>query len=447
MKRAIRIIMAAGMAALAVTGCGSSSSTQATTAQTTAASGETTSGETSAPAENKEAQVITFWYNNTGDEAAVYEKAISEYNASQSNYKVEGLSVTDAQKVIVAMSSNESPDVIKISNQTVVQYQKNGLLESLQPYADKESFDSSIYSEQAMNANTIDRAIYALPLDAYTIQMYYNKELLKEAGYTEPPKTMEEMYEMAVKATKVDGSGNIEVLGYPLFPYASARQELIYGFGGRWWDEESNVTPDNAGILESLNMNVKYRDQFGGKALDGFIGTANTNRYTEQDMFFQGKQLFRLDGSWLPTMMKNFNSTVDYGITLIPGTQANPELRGTSRYETDSVAVPAMAKNKDGAWDFAKWLCSQEGAKIIDLGTGNLPAVKALYDDADIKAVPGFTEFIDALKQEKGIQYPVMADYDEYISMINATLDTVYSGSKTPEEALKALTGQSANLK
>ncbi|MDR7814733.1 ABC transporter substrate-binding protein [Lacrimispora sp.] len=447
MKRAIGIIMAAGMAAMAVTGCGSSSQAQATTAQTTAAGGETTSGETSAPAENKEAQVITFWYNNTGDEAAVYEKAISEYNASQSNYKVEGLSVTDAQKVIVAMSSNESPDVIKISNQTVVQYQKNGLLENLQPYADKESFDSSIYSEQAMNANTIDRNIYALPLDAYTIQMYYNKELLKEAGYTEPPKTMEEMYEMAVKATKVDGSGNIEVLGYPLFPYASARQELIYGFGGRWWDEDSNVTPDNAGILDSLNMNIKYRNQFGGKALDGFIGTANTNRYTEQDMFFQGKQLFRLDGSWLPTMMKNFNSTVDYGITLIPGTQANPELRGTSRYETDSVAVPAMAKNKDGAWDFTKWLCSQEGAKIIDLGTGNLPAVKALYDDADIKAVPGFTEFIDALKQEKGIQYPVMADYDEYISMINAALDTVYSGSKTPEEALKALAAQSANLK
>ncbi|MGL6219692.1 MAG: ABC transporter substrate-binding protein [Lacrimispora sphenoides] len=447
MKRAIGIIMAAGMAAMAVTGCGSGSQTQATTAQTTAAGGETTSGETSAPAENKEAQVITFWYNNTGDEAAVYEKAISEYNASQSNYKVEGLSVTDAQKVIVAMSSNESPDVIKISNQTVVQYQKNGLLENLQPYADKESFDSSIYSEQAMNANTIDRNIYALPLDAYTIQMYYNKELLKEAGYTEPPKTMEEMYEMAVKATKVDGSGNIEVLGYPLFPYASARQELIYGFGGRWWDEDSNVTPDNAGILDSLNMNIKYRNQFGGKALDGFIGTANTNRYTEQDMFFQGKQLFRLDGSWLPTMMKNFSSTVDYGITLIPGTQANPELRGTSRYETDSVAVPAMAKNKDGAWDFTKWLCSQEGAKIIDLGTGNLPAVKALYDDADIKAVPGFTEFIDALKQEKGIQYPVMADYDEYISMINAALDTVYSGSKTPEEALKALAAQSANLK
>ena len=439
MKKVISIMMAASLAALAVTGCGGGSTNTAATTAAPAAGGET-----AAPAE---AAVITFWYNNTGDEALVYEEAISQYNASQSKYKVEGLSVTDNQKLIVAMSSNEAPDVIKLSNQTVMQYQKNGLLESLQSYADQDAFDASIYSEQAVAANTIEGDIYALPLDAYTIQMFYNKDLLEAAGYSAPPETMEEMYEMAVAVTQVDASGNIEVLGYPLFPYASARQELIYGFGGRWWNENSEIIPLDPGILASLEMNVKFRNEFGGKALDGFIGTANTNRYTEQDMFFQGKQLFRLDGSWLPTMMKNFDSTVNYGITLIPGTAANPELRGTSRYETDSVAVPLMSKNKEGAWDFTKWLCSEEGAKIIDLGTGNLPAVKALYDDPEIIAVPGFAEFIDALKQEKGIQYPEMTDYDEYISMINATLDTVYAGSQTPEEALKSLAEQSKNLR
>ena len=420
MKKALSITLAAVLASAALAGCGQK------------------------PAET---QVVTFWYNNTGDEALVYEEAIRKYNESQSQYRVEGLSVTDAQKLIVAMSSNEAPDVIKISNQTVVQYQKNGLLETLQPKIDSEKFDLSIYSGQSVEANSIDGAVYALPLDAYTIQMFYNKDLLEAAGYSEPPKTMEEMYEMAIAATQVDSAGNIEVLGYPLFPYASARQELIYGFGGRWWNENSEITPQDAGILASLEMNVRYRNEFGGKALDGFIGTANTNRYTEQDMFFQGKQLFRLDGSWLPTMMANFKSTVNYGITLIPGTEANPDLRGTSRYETDSVAVPLMAKNKDGAWDFTKWLCSEEGAKIIDLGTGNLPALKSLYDDTEIMAVPGFAEFIDALKQEKGIQYPKMNDFDEYISMINSTLDTVYAGTKTPEEALNELAEQSKNLK
>lgn len=444
-KRLVSSILTLSMVAIAMTGCGSSDSGNTTTAAAVADNG---GAESSAAKEEPagEAQVVTFWYNNTGDEAKVYEEAIAAYNASQSNYKVEGLSVTDGQKMIVAMSSNEAPDVIKHGNQTVIQYAKNGLVSSIEENISADGFDLSVYSDQAVNANRVDGDLYALPLDAYTIQMYYNKTLLEEAGYTEPPKTMEEMYEMAVKATKTDGSGNIDVLGYPLFPYASARQELIYGFGGRWWDENSKPTPESQGILDSLNMNVKYREEFGGKALDSFIGTANTNRYTEQDMFFQGKQLFRLDGSWLPTMMANFGSTVDYGITLIPGTEAHPEYRGVSRFETDSIAITSMSPNKEGAWDFTKWLCGTEGAKIINLGTGNLPAIKSLYDDPEILAVPGFAEFIDALKEEKGVQYPQMSDYDEYMNLVNSALDTVYAGNQTPEEAMSSLAQQSAGL-
>lgn len=411
-----------------------------------ASTAPTPGGDASAAPAPAGRETVTFWYNNSGDEALVYEEAITKYNASQERYTVEGLSVSDAQKLIVAMSSNEAPDVIKVSNQSIVQYQSNGLLENLQTYVAAEGFDLNIYSEQAVAANTINGDVYALPLTAYTIQMFYNKDLLAAAGYSEPPKTVEEMYEMAVAATVLDSSGNIDILGYPLFPLASARQELIYAFGGRWWAEDSSLTPDNQGIIESLKMNVKYRNLYGIDAVNSFVASANTNRYTEQDMFFAGKQLFRLDGSWLPTMMAGFNSTVNYGITLIPGTAANQSLRGTSRFETDSLGVPAMATNKEGAWDFTKWLCGEEGAKIIDLGTGNLPAVKALYDDSEILAVPGFADFIDALQEEKGIQYPKMNDFGEYVSLINSTLDEVYAGTKTPEAALADLKSQSAGL-
>jgi multiple sugar transport system substrate-binding protein len=278
--------------------------------------------------------------------------------------------------------------------------------------------------------------------------MYYNKDLLAAAGYSAPPQTVEEMYEMAVKATKLDASGTIDILGYPLFPLASARQELIYAFGGRWWAENGmTLTPQSPGVLESLRYNVRYRTQYGIDKVQAFIATANTNRYTEKDMFFAGKQLFRLDGSWLPTMMKNFNSTVNWGIAFIPAPKANPSVRGTSRYETDSVFIPVTAAHKDGAWDFTKWLCGPAGSKIILLGTGNLPALKALYTDSDILAKPGFKDFIDALQLEKGIQYPVIADFAEYTSMINEYLDYVYSGKQTPEAAMSALAERAKNLK
>lgn len=394
-----------------------------------------------------QAEAVAFWYSYKGDEATVFEDAITQYNASQSNYVVEGLSVTDQQKLIVALSSNEAPDVFTLSNQDVINYKSNGLMESLKSYIDAEGYDIGIYSDKSIEANTVGGEIFALPYTGYTIQMFYNKDILKEIGYDEPPKTMEEMYEMAVKATVLDADGNIERLGYPLFPLASARQELIYGFGGRWWAEDGKtLTPDSEGVLDSLRMNVKYREQYGIEKVQAFVATANTNRYTEQDMFFAGKQLFRLDGSWLPTMMQNFNSEVDYGIALIPGTAANPENQGVSRYETSSVGMPITAANKAGAWDLIKWLTNAEGGKMLVLGLGNLPALEQLYTDADILAKPGFPEFIDALKLEKGIQYAQIGDFAKYVSLINEHLDYVYNGMKSPEDAMAELAKQAATI-
>jgi multiple sugar transport system substrate-binding protein len=400
------------------------------------------------PAEAQGPQAIAFWYNNTGEEAAVYERAIAAYNASQSAYRVEGLSVNDQQKLIVAMAGSEAPDVVQGSNAQIVSYQANGLLASLTPFIDKDKFDLSVYSDKAVEANTVNGAVYALPLTGYTIQLFYNKDLLEAAGFSAPPETVEEMYEMAVAATKLDGDGNIDILGYPLFPLASARQELIYAFGGRWWSPDGKtLTPQDQGIITSLAYNVRYRNLYGIEKVQAFVATANTNRYTEKDMFFAGKQLFRLDGSWLPTMMAGFNSAVNYGIALIPGTRDRPELRGTSRFETNSLFIPVTAARKEGAWDFAKWLAGPVGAKIIDAGTGNLPALKSLYTDPDILAKPGFPAFIEALKLEKGIQYAQINDFNEYVSMLNEYLDYVYSGRQTPEAAMAALAARARNLK
>lgn len=439
MKKFLCLLISALLASSVLAGCGS---TAGSTASGNSSTDQAASGATAAP------QKVVFWYNHKGDEAVVYEEVIKQYNDSQSKYKVEGLSVTDAQKYIVAMSSNESPDVITGSNQEVISYQSNSLVENLNDYVKKDNLDLSVYSEQALQANTIADGLYALPTDAYTIQMFYNKDILKEIGYTDPPKTVEEMYDMAIKATTLDKNGNIDRMGYPLFPLASARQELIYGFGGRWWAEDGKtLTPDSQGVLDSLNMNVKYRQKYNIQKVQAFVATANTNRYTEKDMFFSGKQLFRFDGSWLPTMMKKYNSTVNYGIALIPGTKANPDLAGTSRFETDSLSIPVVAPNKEGAWDFIKYFSNSEATKTMLLGTGNLPALKSLYTDKDILAIPGYSDFINALKLEKGIQYPQIADLAKYTSLTDEYLDYVYNGTKTPEQAMKELKEQSAGLK
>lgn len=442
MKKQLAAIMAATMmmGTLAACGGGASTATSATDSTTTSAATSESSGEKTK---------ITFWYSHSGDEAAAFEQAIASYNASQDKVEVEGLSVTDKQKIIVALSGSEAPDVIEVSNQDIINYANNGLIKMLNDKADADGYDvTGTYSAQALTANTLNDDLYGMPLAAMIIEMFYNKDILAEIGYDAPPTTMEELYEMAVKATELDADGNITRLGYPLFPLASARQEGIYAFGGRWWAEDgTTLTPDDPGILDSLHMNVEYRSLYGIDKVNEFVATANTNRYTENDMFFAGKQLFRFDGTWLDAMIKANNADLNYGVALIPGTKAHPEDQGSSRYETNSLAIPVTCQNEDAAWDFIKYFTNSDATKQLLISMANLPVLPTLYDDPDmLAAMPSAEIFIDALKKENGIQYATIADLSQYTSLINEELDYVYNGSKTPEEAMAELKTRSETL-
>lgn len=450
-KRFMSCLLATAMVITSLTACGGGKST---TTDTTAAAGgdakETTAGAAAGDtkAESGDRKKVVFWYSHTGDEAACFENAIKAYNESQDKYFVEGLSVSDKQKIIVSISGNEAPDVIEVSNQDVLSYATNGLVESISDLAAADNYDlPGVFSNQSLEANTLDGTVYGAPLASMIIQMFYNKDILEEIGYTEPPKTMEELYEMAIKATEVDDKGTITRLGYPLFPLASARQELIYAFGGKWWSDDGlTLTPDDPAILDSLKMNIDFRSQYGIEKVQEFVATANTNRYTENDMFFAGKQLFRFDGTWMAAMMKNFNSDVNYGVALIPGTEAHPEIAGTSRYETNSLSIPVVANEKEGAWDFVKYFTNSEATKELLIGMANLPTQLALYDDPDILAQPNFDMFIEALKTENGIQYAKIEDLAKYTSLIEEYLDYAYNGMQTPEEAMKGLADQAKML-
>lgn len=389
---------------------------------------------------------VTFWcgYTNT-DEVATVQQVVEAYNASQDKYEVEMVSAgSDIQKIIVAIANGEGPDAYQVSNSNLISLVANGLLAPLTPYIEAENFDLGAYSTKAIEAVSIDDQVYGLPFGINIIQMFYNKDLLAAHGYSEPPQTWEELYEMAIAVTTLDENGNIDVLGYPCFPFASARQELIYGFGGRWWAEDGvTLTPNSQGVLDSLNMNVAYRKEYGIDKVQTFLATANTNRYTEQDMFFAGKQLFRLDGPWLATMIEEYNPEVNYGVTMVPGTKDHPEYRGSSRFEATAISIPVNAEHKEGAYDFIKYYTA---SKELVIGLGNLPAVKTLWDDEDVQKIPVFHEFIEALREERGITYPKIKDLAKYNSLIEEHLDYVYNGVMSPEDAMNLLNEQAQIL-
>ena len=113
-------------------------------------------------------------------------------------------------------AGNDVPDVFAVDGPNIASYASMGVLEPLDPYWDAEDYaDLLDVSQLAMK---YDGKIYAAPLCESNTLMFYNKEMLAEAGIEpatslEDAWTLDELIENAKALTKRDSAGNVEVYG------------------------------------------------------------------------------------------------------------------------------------------------------------------------------------------------------------------------------------------
>jgi multiple sugar transport system substrate-binding protein len=302
-----------------------------------------TAAATEAP---KEKTKVTFWYLWSGDTVATIDKMIANYNAQSDKYVVEGLSTPDSQKIMAAISAGNGPDVTDDFNSNIGKYVSAGIMEPLDDYIAKTNYDIADFVPATIEACKMDGKTYALPININFSALYYNKKLLKDAGYTEPPKTMEEMYEMAVKTTKVNKDGTIDVCGFPDFPRVYYLDAFATAAGGGWYTPDDKPAPaDSYGNKFALKMIRDYCEKFGQ---ENVIKFQSGGKYLDPtDPFLMGKQTFRIDGPWMGKNIKDtFKVDVDYGVTYVPYPKDKPELAARASVSSSILFVTANSKNK-----------------------------------------------------------------------------------------------------
>lgn len=122
----------------------------------------------------------------------------------------------DPQSFVVKMAGGTATDVIGVFATELAGIIDNGFAADITEYVKSwQYFDS--FSETALAPGMRDGRIYAIPVGAYIMGLYYNKRLFKEAGIVDehgeakPPTTWEEFVDAAVKLT--DRKRNISGFG------------------------------------------------------------------------------------------------------------------------------------------------------------------------------------------------------------------------------------------
>lgn len=431
MKQSLSLLICAVLLLGLFTGCGEGAG--AANAPSPGSGGQAAAGR----------ETVKFWYLWGGAEEQVILNAIEKYNASQEKYQVIG-TMTDIQAQTAGMASNSGPDITDIIDVNVASLASNGAIMSLEDLIAQESYDTSDFNAAAMELCTYEGQRYGLPLNAMVNMIYYNKAAFEKAGITKLPTTLEELYDAACALTVTDENGAILQMGWPWKKDPTPVEIFMLAsyFGASWVSEDGRTAIcDEAAMLEAYDYFMKYVDRYGRENLQAFVGQYAGTDATSQDPLFTGAMAMRMDGMYLYVAMTNSGyDPADFGVFSMPTPEARPELAGTQHIISSIFVIPQNAANKAGAWDFLKWICSEEGMTFIDSGFQNEPARMALLNSEELAGNnPFYKEFVSAGQVRPVARFPSVAISDKYMSAVTAATDDIFSGKTTAQDAMARL--------
>ena len=201
LKRIAAFLLCAVMLLGILAGCA-----QKEPAQTEVKTNETEpANEAEEPAAEK--QTIKFWNGFTGFDQETLTKRIEEYNAGDHPATIEMEIMpwdTLYEKLATTVSSGEGPDVVAFSFQRIGTYAREGVIVPINDVFDN-GVDKSVIPAGLLDNMNYGDDVYATPMNLSTMMLYYNKDLLAEAGLETPPANWEELSDYAKQLTKVNG--------------------------------------------------------------------------------------------------------------------------------------------------------------------------------------------------------------------------------------------------
>jgi multiple sugar transport system substrate-binding protein len=368
----------------------------------------------------------------------------AEFEAANPNINVEMEYVAyDAlhDKFTTAMATNPPPyDVVIVDVIWYDEFINAGYIadvtDRVTPEQRENVFDS------AWNVTTRNDTVYGMPWLLDTKYLFYNMDMLSQAGFDAPPATWEELVTQA-QAIKDAGLAEFPIV----WSWAQAEAAicdftaLLYGNGGQFLDEDGNPAfngPEGVGAL-----------QFMVDTVNNGLTNPSSITYLEEDVrnvFSSGRAAFALNWLYMYNLA-NFNEEEsqiigNVGITTIPvfESAAANGLVSASVDGSMGFSVVATSQNQDAAWDYIEFLTSQPVQ--MEFSANQLPIWETSYDgdNLDILTSAGQAQPVTVPMFAEQFPYanvrPTVPYYQEASKSLQLGLQLALTGQQTPQEAL-----------
>jgi multiple sugar transport system substrate-binding protein len=285
---------------------------------------------------------------------------------------------------------------------------------------------------------TYEGKIWGKPWYADAGLLYYRKDLLELSGFSEPPKTWEELKEMAEKVVQDSGTR----YGF-VFQGANNETgvcnglEYIWTHGGEvlGGDRVNIDSPESvAGLTTEKSM---ISEGVAPQAVAIYTFSGSDAAFLNGDSVFCRNWPYMLGLAGNPDMSKIKPEQV--GVSPLPVGKGQGQraccLGGWN------MLINASSEMQDEAWDFVQFMSSEASQKAYTLSASTLPTFNALYNDREIlEEVPVVALSSKALQNAR--PRPISPYYSEMSRQMAEQFNNVLRGAISPEVAVETLQGE-----
>lgn len=333
-------------------------------------------------------------------------------------------------KTVLAQGSGSGYDVVLFDVIWPAEYAQNSVLVDVTDRITAEMKDGVLPG--AWTTVEYEGKRYGMPWILDTKYLFYNKDILAQAGIAAPPKTWAELADQA-KIIKDKG-----LLEHPIvWSWAQAEAAicdyttLVSAYGGSFLVDGKPAFQTGGG-LDALQYMV---DSYASG-----VTNPNSKEYLEEDVrrvFQNGEAAFALNWTYMYNLANNAAESKvagKVGVVAAPGVDGKSSVSAVNG--SMGLGITSTSAHPDEAWSYIVFMTSQKTQNAY--AKLSLPIWASSYDDPAVTA--GQEELIAAAKIGLAAMYPrpTTPGYQEMSANLQQAIQTALLGQATPADALAA---------
>jgi multiple sugar transport system substrate-binding protein len=385
---------------------------------------------------------VSITFATTPDPTGTFEKLMDEFNQNNENIEINYRKMPpDSGQYFDQLRTEFQAGATEISVfegdvTWPAQFAANGWIMDLSdrfPEQERQKFLSG-----PIESNIYEGQIYGAPWRTDAGMLYYRRDLLEEAGFSEPPRTWEELKQIAQQVQEQTGTQfGFVFQGAEYEGGVVNGLEYIWTHGGEVLRGQSNeVVIDSPASVNGLTTERSMVD-------DGLAPEA-VSTYKEDEStatFLNGDAVFLRNWPYVYAQASDpeqSNITPEQiGIAPLPAESGAQSASGLGGWNL-MINANADQEVQDASWELIKFMTSSNQQRTLALEGAYLPVLQELYEDQEVlDAVPVIALGKEAIQSTK--PRPVSPYYSDMSLRMAEQFNASLRGATSPEQAVQTL--------